>query len=247
MPEPTNRPERVISAQRRRRPTKTGAVLSRGLIVDTAIRLLGQHGTDALTVRRLGTALGADPSSLYRYFHSTDDLVLAIADTLIGRCVDGFRPTADWRESLRDLGHRIHATWLAHPQAAVLSTARVTGRPQEIRAVETVLGILLAAGFSPEQAARHYHSFIDLTLGFAALDAAYKALPRAAARADHDAWRSTYAALPAASQPHISACADALAATMAGSAYPAALGLFLDGLAGLLPGASRPAGGAPAE
>src|SRR6476646_4497034 len=77
--------ERVVppTARQRRRPTKQGVVLSEELIVATALRLIEEHGAEALSVRRLGRALGADPSSLYRYFRHTDDLMLAIADELI--------------------------------------------------------------------------------------------------------------------------------------------------------------------
>ncbi|WP_327583486.1 TetR/AcrR family transcriptional regulator [Nonomuraea sp. NBC_00507] len=227
--------DRVIGAPRRRRPAKSGVVLSRELIVETAIRLLSHHGADALSVRRLGAALGADPSSLYRYFRNTDELVLAIADELIRHAMEGFRPSGDWRESLRELGRRLYATYQRHPEAARLSAARVTRRPSEIRAVEVGLGILRAAGFGPEQAARHYHSFIDMSLGFAALEAAARTLPEPAATADEDAWRSTYAKLPAEEYPNIAACADALAATMIGSAYAGALELLLDGMAAQLP------------
>ncbi|MDX3213763.1 helix-turn-helix domain-containing protein, partial [Streptomyces scabiei] len=59
---------RVPQERRRRRPTRSGVVLSEELIVDTALRLVGEHGPEALSVRRLGTALGCDPSALYRYF-----------------------------------------------------------------------------------------------------------------------------------------------------------------------------------
>lgn len=91
----TSMNDRVVppAARRRRRPTKTGVVLSEELIVETALRLLKEHGADALTVRRLGLALGADPSALYRYFRDTDDLLLAIADELIGRTLRAWHPT----------------------------------------------------------------------------------------------------------------------------------------------------------
>lgn len=90
----TSMNDRVVppAARRRRRPTKTGVVLSEELIVETALRLLKEHGADALTVRRLGLALGADPTALYRYFRDTDDLLLAIADELIGRTLRTWRP-----------------------------------------------------------------------------------------------------------------------------------------------------------
>ncbi|WP_433248715.1 TetR/AcrR family transcriptional regulator [Actinomadura nitritigenes] len=236
-------PDRVIARKRRRRPTRSGVVLSHELIVDTAIRLLGQGGDGALTVRRLGTALGADPSSIYRYFRDTDDLVLAVADELIGRTLAGTRTAGGWRDRLRSIGEHLHATYVAHPQVALLAASRVTRRPNEIRAVEAGLGVFREAGFPPALAARHYHQFVDLTLGFAALDAAANALPAEAAAADRAAWTATYARLDPDAHPHISACAGPLAATMVTSAYPGALALFLDGLEARLAAVTAPGTG----
>ncbi|MGW1621431.1 TetR/AcrR family transcriptional regulator [Streptomyces sp. NPDC002172] len=221
--------ERVVpaAARQRRRPTKQGVVLSEALIVETALRLIEEHGADALSVRRLGRALGADPSSLYRYFRHTDDLMLAIADELIGRTLRVWRPTGDWRADLRDLGLRMHAGALAHPRAAVLSAHRVTGRTYEIQAVETILGILRDAGFPDAEAVRVYHAFVDQALAYGALDSANTALPRPAREAEADVWRATYARLPATSHPNIAATAGHLVASMRGSSYPAALDLLL--------------------
>ncbi|OQR61212.1 hypothetical protein B6E66_25835 [Streptomyces maremycinicus] len=222
-------PER-LAAGRRRRPTKTGTVLDHDLIVRTALRLLSRHGSEALSVRRLGTALGADPSSVYRYFRSTDDLVLAVADELIGMSLRDVYLSGDWRADLRRIGTGLHRVYTAHPQAAVLAASRVTRRPNEIKGVEIGLGVLRGAGFSRDESSRHYHRFIDLTLGFAAIDAAAMALPPQAAAADRAAWRAAYADLPADRYPHIAESVDALAETMNGSAYAGALELFLDGL-----------------
>lgn len=221
--------DRVVpsTARQRRRPTKQGVVLSEELIVETALRLIEEHGADALSVRRLGRALGADPSSLYRYFRHTDDLMLAIADELIGRTLRTWRPTGDWRADLRDLGLRMHAGALAHPRAAVLSSFRVTGRVYEIQAVETILGVLRGAGFPDAEAVRIYHAFVDQALSFGALDAAGAALPRPARAAETDVWRATYARLPADTHPHIAATARHLVADMRRSSYPVALDLLL--------------------
>ena len=221
--------DRVVppTARQRRRPTKQGVVLSEELIVETALRLIEEHGADALSVRRLGRALGADPSSLYRYFRHTDDLMLAIADELIGRTLRTWRPTGDWRADLRDLGLRMHAGALAHPRAAVLSSFRVTGRVYEIQAVETILGVLRGAGFPDAEAVRIYHAFVDQALSFGALDAAGAALPRAAREAETGVWRATYARLPADTHPNIAATARHLVADMRRSSYPAALDLLL--------------------
>ncbi|MFE6868653.1 TetR/AcrR family transcriptional regulator [Kitasatospora sp. NPDC057692] len=222
--------ERVVPEpqRRRRRPTKQGVVLSHELIVGTALRLVGQHGAEALTVRRLGTALGADPSAVYRYFHSADDLLLAIAEELIARAQDGWRATGDWRADLRDIGLRIHASYQAHPQAALLAAHRTTGRTHEIAAVEAILGVLRTAGFPDPEAVRIYHAFVDQSLGFAVLDAAALALPTAAQSADLRVWQASYARVDAAANPHIAATAHLLAADMRRSGYPFALDLLLD-------------------
>ncbi|MEV6170590.1 helix-turn-helix domain-containing protein [Streptomyces sp. NPDC051954] len=228
--------ERVVApaARQRRRPTKQGVVLSEELIVATALRLIEEHGAEALSVRRLGRALGADPSSLYRYFRHTDDLMLAVADELIGRTLRIWRPTGDWRADLRDLGLRIHTGALAHPRAAVLSSHRVTGRAHEIQAVETIIGVLRDGGFPDAEAVRIYHAFIDQALAFAALDSADRVLPKAARDAEAAVWRATYARLPADTHPHIAATARHLMADMRHSSYPAALDLLLGATAARL-------------
>ncbi|MFJ3901648.1 TetR/AcrR family transcriptional regulator [Streptomyces sp. NPDC090025] len=236
-------PKEVVpeSARRRRKPGKAGAVLSERRYIETALRMLQEHGRDGLSVRRLGTALDADPSSLYRYFRGTDDLLLAVGDELIGRALRGWTASGDWRADLRELGLRIHSAYLAHPQAAILTASRVSGRAHEIDADETIIGVLRSAGLGDAEAARIYHAFIDQTLAFAALDAAALALPHTARAADEAVWQATYARLPATTHPHIAATAPHLIARMTHSAYPTALEMLLDSAATAL--ATTAAGG----
>ncbi|WP_328456895.1 TetR/AcrR family transcriptional regulator C-terminal domain-containing protein [Streptomyces sp. NBC_00386] len=224
--------------RRRRRPTRQGTVLSEKLIVRTALRMLREHGSTGLTARRLGTALGADPSTLYRYFAGLDDLTRAIGEELMGRALDVWTATGEWRADLRALGQAIHASYLAHPQAAVLTASRVTGRPREIAVDETILGILRGAGFPDVDAVVVYHAFIDLTLAFAALDAGSLALTDEARAADEEMWQSTYAELPAGTHPHIAATARLLAGRMTHSAYPVVLDTLLNSAAEQLAWAS---------
>ncbi|MGW5372677.1 TetR/AcrR family transcriptional regulator [Streptomyces sp. NPDC004009] len=232
MPKPVVPEER----RRRRRPTRAGTVLSEELIVATALRLLREHGSTGLTARRLGLALDCDPSTLYRYFRGMDDLTLAIGDALIGEALAGWRPTGQWRADLRRIGTRIHGVYVAHPQAALLTASRVTGRAHELAADEAVLDVLRSAGFSLAETVRVYHAFIDQTLAFAALDAASLALPSVSQRADEDKWHSTYARLPRATHPRIAEAAPLLARRMVTSAYPTALEMLLDSAAGRLRG-----------
>ncbi|QHA02591.1 TetR family transcriptional regulator [Streptomyces broussonetiae] len=216
------------AARQRRRPTRTGTVLSEEIIVRTALRVLREHGSTGLTARRLGAALGADPSTLYRYFAGMDDLARAIGDELMGRALDNWTATGDWRTDLRALGRAIYDAYLAHPQAALLTASRVTGRPREIAVDETILGILRGAGLPDPVAVGVYHTFIDQSLAFAALDAGSLALADEARAGDEEMWHTTYARLPAESHPHIAATAPLLARHMPHSAYPAALEMLLE-------------------
>lgn len=222
------------SPRTRRRSTKQGVVLSEQLIVETALRVLQYHGAAGLTVRRLGTALGADPTALYRYFRSIEDVILAITDELLRRVVEDWQPTGRWREDMRDLGLRVHRVYLEYPQAGVLAASRVTGGAHEISVIETVLGLLRSAGFSEREAVDVYHAFIDQMLGFAALDAAFEALPAEHQKRDDDKWRDTYAQLPAETHPNISATSRLLDESMRRSACESALDLLLDGIAARL-------------
>ncbi|MFF3848177.1 TetR/AcrR family transcriptional regulator [Streptomyces sp. NPDC002328] len=221
---------RVPQERRRRRPTRTGVLLSEDLIVETALRLIGEHGPEALSVRRLGTALGCDPSALYRYFHGTDDLVLAIADRIIGDAMAGFAPGDDWVAGLREMALRVRAGYLAHPRAAAFASYRVTRRENEIRAVETGIALLLSGGFTAADAARLYLAFIDTVLSHAAMDAAFQALPREQREADHRAWREVYQGLNPATYPALTAVRPSLH-TMGDSSFEEAVDLLLEALA----------------
>ncbi|MGV9713633.1 TetR/AcrR family transcriptional regulator [Gordonia sp. NPDC003424] len=227
-------PGRSPNSGRRRKPTKTGVLLTHDLIVETAIRQLRLHGNEGLSARRLGLALGADPSALYRYFANIDDLKLAIADALIERTMGGWILTGDWKADLRTFGLQVHAAYVADPQVAVLAASRVTGRPHETAAVESIIGVLRSAGFPDGVATKVYRAMIDQMLAFAALDGAEQALPAETREADHAKWASVYAKLPESEYPNISAVSGQLVAMGERSAYPLALELMLDGAEMLL-------------
>ncbi|WP_067538323.1 TetR/AcrR family transcriptional regulator [Nocardia crassostreae] len=229
--------------RRRRRPSKQGAILSEELIVDTALRLMKEHGAGGLSVRRLGAALGADPTALYRYFTGTDDLLLAMADQLIGRANAGWTPSGDWRADLRAIGLRIRDSYLDCPQVALLIMYRTTGRRHEAASIDTILGVLRGAGFPDGEAVRLYHVLVEQGMAYAAQHACWAALPPDAKQADYAIWDETYPALPADTHPNLTAVATLLQPEMRRNSYDYALELFLDAAAARLltlrPGKSR--------
>nr|WP_202512530.1 TetR/AcrR family transcriptional regulator [Streptomyces sp. SID3343] len=205
--------------------------MSEDAIVECAVRLIGHHGHEALTVRRLGAALGCDPTAIYRYFRGTDDLLLAIADFLIGETLVGYRPGPDWSASLRDLGLRVRDGYLRHPRVAAVAASRVTRRHNEFRAVEIGVSLLLSAGFPPADAVRYYQAFIDTVLAHAALEASFAALAPEVRAADDRSWAETYNSLPEGDYPGISIVRRHLPEGMSGSAFEDVLDMLLESLA----------------
>lgn len=224
--------DRVPAERRRRRPTRTGTVLSRELIVTAALELIEAPGGNALTVRRLGTALGCDPSAVYRYFADTDTLLLAVADQLIGDSLTGFTSGSNWVASLRDFGMRVHSSVLQHPRLAAVRASRVTAGPGESRAVDTGIGIFLQAGFDPAQAVRHYRMFIDTVLAHAAVDADVRDLTEQQRDQASQVWQEDYAHLSADQYPNLHQVRAHLSA-MSGSAFPDTLDALLAHLVAL--------------
>ncbi|MFF9090984.1 TetR/AcrR family transcriptional regulator [Streptomyces sp. NPDC014991] len=195
--------DRVPVKRRRRRPTGTGTVLSKELIVAAALELIEAPGGNALTVRRLGAALGCDPSAVYRYFADTDTLLLAVADKLIGDSLAGFTSGEDWVASLRDFAVCVHSSVLRHPRLAAVRASRVTAGPAESRAVDTGIGILLQAGFGPAEAVHHYRMVIDTVLAHAAVDADVRDLSEQQRDQENQVWQEVNSHLPAEQYPNL--------------------------------------------
>lgn len=205
--------------------------MSADLIVTECLKLLDLQGPGGLTFRRIGSHLGVDPTALYRHFRNKDELILAIMDHLISQALVGFEPDPDWRETLRELAHRSRKVYLAHPQAAVLGTIRVTRREGEMRIVETILAALAEAGFEGEEAARIYRVIDDLTLAFASLDAGFRVLNEDQQRKDVGAWSKEYALADPSEFPLIAGAAGHLAAIDEDSTFELALELTLEAIA----------------
>ncbi|MGW1405596.1 TetR/AcrR family transcriptional regulator [Streptomyces sp. NPDC002403] len=213
--------------------------LSPRLIVEACLGLMDTEGAEALTFRRIGAQLGADPTALYRHFRNKDDLLLAVADHLLEEGLEGFEPSDDWRQTLRGLFIRIHKVYLSHPRAAVLATVRITRRPAEMRVIEMTLTALSGAGFPPEEAVRHYRALVDSVLAWSCMGATYCTLDAHTRRGDESAWSGEYAAVPAATHPRIAAAAPYLASVEDDANFRFALDLMLDAIAARAP--SNPA------
>lgn len=233
-PQETGPRGRVMTKRTRTTRTRSGSVLSADLIADTAMTLVEEHGAAALSVRRIGAALGCDPTAVYRHFASMDALMLAVADRLIGKALANYRPGAGWKENLRSIARATYEAYLAYPRVAIMMASRVTGGENETRIIDRVLGELRAAGFEGEQAVRLYRSFGDFVLAFSAVDADYLALPARQREADLRRWEA-YGAVDPAQYPHLAALGPVVVEHAGMSAFESNLTLLLDTFERLAP------------
>jgi AcrR family transcriptional regulator len=205
--------------------------LSTDLIVDTAVAIAADRDTDALTTRRLGAQLGVDPTALYRYVDSLDDLVLLAADRLLRMVVADLPPAADWRAHLGAVGRRLVDVFTRHPAIGAVVASRTTRRPAEFAVVEGLLGAVRAAGLDDEEAVLCYRAFVDFTLAYAGMRAQYVLLGPDVRAADERAWAEVYGRLPADRYPHIAGLAPQLPDVDDDRVLAAGLDLLVDGIA----------------
>lgn len=215
------------SAAPRRQPRGS---LTPERIIRQSMVLLDRNGVVGFSLPKLGRALHVDPTAVYRYFLSKDDLVLAIADRLIADAMDGLEPSACWVDTLVDVATRLRRTYLAHPAAASLSMFRTTRRPAEMRAVDVIVGALLRAGFRGAEAAVVYRAYADFTLSFSGGEASLLALDHEVRDLDRSAWAGAYLSTQRAAHPNTWRIRSALPRVTDDQIFTTILGLVMDGL-----------------
>ncbi len=99
--------------------TRTRRRLDRRQVLEAALAIVDREGLDALSMRRLGAELGADPMAAYHHVGEKDRLHAGIAELLWEEVV---RPSAgdDPIEALRALARSLRDLFRRHPAAAPL-------------------------------------------------------------------------------------------------------------------------------
>ena len=211
--------------------------ISRDGLLDAAMQIVDAEGLDALTMRRLGQAVGAVPAMVYRFFADKSELVEALADRIFTRPRDeeAFArpapgvPGPPELERLRLVAHAIRRALLAHPALVPAAVRRPPRQQATLHGLDAGLGLLLATGLEPEAAAKGYQAVLFYTLGFAALEAPFAATPDGGVR-DQAATHAVLAGLPAADYPNIAATVDHLYGPDLTAQFDHGLHLLLAGL-----------------
>ena len=146
--------------------TESRTPLSRERILRAAMTLADQAGLEALTMRRIGQELGVEAMSLYNHVANKDDLLDGMVDVVMSE----YRlPVGDhdWKSALRATATSAHEVLLRHPWACrLLITRSNTLLEAQSRYMDSVLGALRTAGFSPQLTHHAFHALDFHILGF---------------------------------------------------------------------------------
>ncbi len=125
--------------------------LTRDAVLGAAARVLEREGLNGLTMRGVAAELGVQAPALYWHVDNKDALRIALYDHLMAGLV--FAPGhVDWREDLRRMAHDLRARLLSRRDLARLIPEGFFYAPRSMALLDTVLGVLLAAGVKPRDA-----------------------------------------------------------------------------------------------
>jgi AcrR family transcriptional regulator len=130
-------------------------------------------GIGAVTMRNVAAELGVEAMSLYHHVANKEALLDGVADTLILELEDelgGFEfdidEQVDWKQLLRERILTARRVMLRHPWAPSLIESRTRMTPTMLRYLDSLLGILVAGGFSYDLGHYAMHALGSRSLGF---------------------------------------------------------------------------------
>jgi AcrR family transcriptional regulator len=144
--------------------------LNRDLILDAAVALIERDGPGALSMRRLGSALGVEGMAIYHHFDSRDDLLRAIGDRLL-EPLHKLELGGDWREACRRFATALRDVAVTQPATFQLLGLQPFDTPASLQPVERLLGVLVDQRFTPAQALAIYRATVSYARGYALAEA----------------------------------------------------------------------------
>jgi AcrR family transcriptional regulator len=223
-----------MSAAQPRRPRGPRRTLTEDEILDAALGLLDRGGPGTASVRAIAAQVGVAPNAIYTYFPDKAAVVNALVERLLGEVDhDVFADrTQPWRDRVEALALELRAKLAAHPGAVSLMVGSRLNGPNAQALNERLMGLLVAAGLDPTDAARASYLLFVYIFGSLALEVAgvqqEGPLP---AEADRIAARqSTFSATPPDRFPLSAAAATTMAAYVSTEQYRWGLRRILEGL-----------------
>ena len=135
-------------------------------VLRAAVALADGGGTEALTMRKLGQALGVEAMSLYNHVANKEDVLDGVVDIVFSE-IDLDCDGRDWKMAMRKRAISAREVLARHRWAIGLMESRTHPGPANLRHHDAVLRCLREAGFSLPMAAHAYSALDSYIYGFA--------------------------------------------------------------------------------
>lgn len=139
--------------------------LTKERVLRAAIDVADEGGIEALSMRKLGQALGVEAMSLYNHARNKEDILDGIVDAVIGE-IEAGPAGADWKASMRQLALAARQVLLRHPWAPRVIESRTDPGPATLRHMDSVIGIFRDGGFSLDLTHHAMHVLGSRIFGF---------------------------------------------------------------------------------
>jgi AcrR family transcriptional regulator len=163
----TERPDMAAQAEKTEEPRVR---LSRDRVLRAAVALADEGGIESLTMRRLADKLGSAPMSLYYHVANQEALLDGVADLILREIIDATTKIEtdpnDWKSVLRRRILAARDVLLRHPWAPHLIQTRTNTSTSSMRYFDSLIGLLLDAGFSVDLTHHALHALGSRALGF---------------------------------------------------------------------------------
>ena len=163
--------QRAVRARRRSGQRAPRGTISRGLIVEAALRSLRTTGFDHMTIRSLAADLDVAPMSLYRYIRDKDDLMDEVVEELLIQSQPMPAIKGPWQARLTAAAEGLRRLLVEEPGALYVYLRHPVVTPTAIRRMEMMLKILRETGYDAASSKAAYLAVQTYTVGFAALEA----------------------------------------------------------------------------
>ncbi|MEV5598018.1 TetR/AcrR family transcriptional regulator [Streptomyces sp. NPDC052496] len=188
---------------RPRRPQREQ--LTRDQIVTAAVELLDQEGTEALSMRKLGSRLNTAATSLYRHVANRDELIQLVVDDVYGELEPpATAERSQWRAAVTRIAADLRAMTLRHPWIApeLGQVGLVHIGPNAMRMSSRLLAQFEAAGFAADEMDQAMGTLMAYVIGTATSEAAYLSMIARSGKTEQEWVADLRPAFDEASQQH---------------------------------------------
>jgi len=161
--------EKKSRSAKSRKPRKP---LSRERIVAVALQLIDEQGLEALSMRRLGAALGVEAMAIYHHFANKGEVLDGVLELMLEELDFPAMETLPPMDRLRQFARTHRQMALRHPHAFILIPTRRFNTEHSLEVYEKILAMFRDLGFDAALSARYFRTLGYLASGAGLADIA---------------------------------------------------------------------------